>query len=220
MPPESVSEKSGEERAFDLVRSLRERDIVTFEHSRRVATYARRLAYALGQSRTELRQYIILGLLHDIGKMWVGDILTKDGTLSDDEYERIKSHATVGEKMIVAYDLPEKLAKAVRHHHEAYDGHGYPDGLVGDGIPLEARVITIADAFDVITSDRPYKKAAELPEAIAEIAHNMGKQFDPQLAQIFVGLASRDPHFKIEQRICPVNWARRGSIWYQIRANG
>ena len=216
MPPEAVSQSTVHERAFALIRSLSERDAITYEHSRRVATYAYKLARTLGMPKTEARHYLLLGLLHDIGKMWVGEILTRDGMLTDEEYARIKTHATIGERMIQVYDLPAFYAEGVRHHHEAYDGRGYPDGLSGDAIPFAARIITIVDAFDVITSDRPYKMAATAAEAIAEITHHAGQQFDPALVAALANRLEQDPRFVIPQRICPVRWARRDNTWFQI----
>ncbi len=216
VPPSDVSFTTEQDRVFALVQSLRERDISTYEHSRRVAVYAQRLGRALGADKASLRQYGLLGLLHDIGKMWVGDILTKDGRLTDEEFRRIQSHAIFGQRMILGYDLREFYATAVRHHHEAFDGSGYPDHLVGTAIPLAARVIALVDAFDVITSDRPYKAAASATAAIAEMRRCAGQQFDPHLVELFIEQIASQREFIINQRICPVHWARRGNSWYQI----
>jgi HD-GYP domain-containing protein (c-di-GMP phosphodiesterase class II) len=204
--PESVSGFSARERLFNVVQVVRERDILTFEHSRRVAIYARRLARALGHTGDDAQQYALLGLVHDAGKIMIGEaILNKCGALTPAEIDEIRQHATIGALLIAGYDLPEFFTPAVRHHHEAYNGSGYPKHLCGDAIPEAARLIAIVDAFDVITSARPYKVAeTSLTVALDTIAADAGRQFDPEMARVFVDVARQRPHFIVPARLCAV----------------
>lgn len=213
--PEKLDETANE-RISLLIRAIRERDILTFEHSRRVAIYARRLARALGYTHAEARRFALLGLIHDVGKMWMGDILKKTTALTPEEYNRIKDHAFIGYKLALGYDLPHFYADAIHHHHEMYDGNGYPERLSGEEIPSASRLIAVVDAFDVITSARPYKMAESLEEALVEIEDDAGKHFDPLLAATFITVAKRHPSFLVPPRICVVPWGEKSNAWYQI----
>lgn len=217
LTPEAVSFSTVSDRIFGLVRVVRERDLLTFEHSRRVAIYAQRLARALGLDRAQARQCALAGLLHDAGKVWMPqDILNKRGPLTSAEYAKIQAHALIGERLITSQDIPEFFAQATRSHHEAFDGRGYPDGLIGEAIPWGARLVAIADTFDVITSDRPYKVVASVATALAEIARGRGSQFDPLMVDTFVALAAAQPQFLALPRICAVEWNGARSAAYQI----
>jgi HD-GYP domain-containing protein (c-di-GMP phosphodiesterase class II) len=126
------------------------------------------------------------GMLHDLGKLVVMDnILRKPRQLTEEEFELIRTHPVVGDKILKPLRFLACEAKAVRHHHERFDGKGYPDGLRGDDIPLIARVVTVADAFDAMTSDRPYRSKRPLAVAMEEIARGAGTQFDPVVADAF-----------------------------------
>jgi putative two-component system response regulator len=216
--PAEVSDLDERRRVLALLEAVRERDIVTFEHSRRVAIYAQRLARALGKTRSEATQYAMAGQIHDAGKSWINnDILKKTGELTEAEYHTIRAHVLIGERMAVAYDLPELLRQAARSHHEAFDGSGYPDGLSGTAIPEVARVVAVVDAFDVITTDRPYKEASDMAAALAEIERQMGYQFDPTIASTFITLARKAETFLVEPRLCVVGWRPSHlGAWYQI----
>jgi len=129
-----------------LANSIQERDIVTYEHSRRVATYAQRLARTLGWSRRDARDLALASLVHDLGKTWIGnDILLKSDTLTDEERRTIQRHPLIGARILIGCDIHPFYVETVLYHHEAWDGHGYPTGLRGEEIPLSARILTIAD---------------------------------------------------------------------------
>lgn len=155
-------------------------------HSRRVAILASRLARAIGQTPQFIAHASLAGLLHDVGKRHVPRaILTKPGKLTPDETVIVRKHPREGFDMLrVAVDIPSVLS-GILHHHERFDGAGYPDGLYGDRIPLVARIICIADSFDAMTSWRPYKRALCLGEAMRELQQHAGTHFDPSLIQAF-----------------------------------
>jgi HD-GYP domain-containing protein (c-di-GMP phosphodiesterase class II) len=136
------------------------------------------------------------GMLHDLGKLVIMDnILRKPRQLTEEEFELIRTHPVVGDKILKPLRFLACEAKAVRHHHERYDGKGYPDGLKGDDIPLIARVVTVADAFDAMTSDRPYRSKRPLATALEEIGRGAGTQFDPTAADAFLTI----PLARLEQ---------------------
>ncbi len=183
---------SERQRIFDLVFQVRQRDLLTYEHSRRVALYARRLARALGHDREEVQRFGLAGMLHDAGKTWIlDDILNKKGPLNGAQYHDIRRHAEIGANLITAFDLPDFFRDAALSHHEAYDGSGYPDKLAGERIPYVARVLTVADVFDVITSDRPYSAAKTVAEALGDLERKVSAQFDPQVVAAFAALVRR-----------------------------
>lgn len=218
LTPERVSASTDRERLFAIVNTVRQRDLLTFEHARRVAIYAQRLARMLGYARVDARQFALAGMLHDAGKIWIpSSILEKTGPLTPTEYDRIREHVIIGEHMAEGYDLPEFYRVALRHHHEAYNGSGYPDNLHGEAIPLVARLLAVVDAFDVITSERPYKKAATLATALAEIEQGLGQQFDPMIGRAFIKLAQLQPNFLVAARLCVVPWnGPLPAVWYQV----
>lgn len=156
------------------------RDPYTKGHSDRVATYAVHIARALGLAERETDQIYHAALLHDLGKTGVSQkILHKPGPLTKREYARIKEHVEISAQIIGQIDHEGQIYRLVRSHHERYDGHGYPDGLKGNEIPLGARIIAIADSFDAMTSLRPYRKSFTIPQALEEIAAGSGTQLDP-----------------------------------------
>ncbi len=216
--PEHVSTLDDRQRIFAIVEAVRQRDILTFEHSRRVAIYAQRLARCLGYGRAEAEQFALAGQIHDAGKFWITDaILKKTGTLSDDEFATIRAHTIIGERLALAYDLPAFYTQAARHHHENFDGTGYPDALSGEQIPFVARLLAVVDAFDVITSERPYKEPATIAVALAELERMAGTQFDPALARAFIDLTGGQEAFIVPARICVVQWnPEHAGAWYRI----
>ena len=129
------------------------------------------------------------GLLHDIGKIGIPDaILTKDSKLDDNEYSQIKEHPVIGAHILGDAEVFKDIIPIVKHHHERYDGHGYPSQLSGEDIPYMARILTIADCFDAMTARRPYKKPLSVSYAVSELKKNSGTQFDPELVNVFIRL--------------------------------
>lgn len=169
-----------------LVRSLEARDAYTCGHSDRVALISSVLAEDMGFDEKARYQIYVAGLLHDVGKVGIPDaILNKRGSLTDDEFKIIKEHPVTGYEILknlkqFAYVLP-----AVRHHHEQMDGKGYPDGLAGEDIPLDARIMAVADAFDAMTSNRPYRDGMPFEKAESILKENRGPQWDPQVLDAF-----------------------------------
>jgi putative nucleotidyltransferase with HDIG domain len=156
-------------------------------HSHRVSELSVALGKALGMHADELNELELSGLFHDIGKISLPDsILNKPSRLTKEEYDIVKSHTRNGYAILRAADEYSDLAKNALYHHEHYDGGGYPDGLKGDAIPIQSRIIHIADAFEAMTSDRPYRKAMPVERAIAELKKYQGTQFDPNLLDVFL----------------------------------
>ncbi|WP_018466389.1 GAF domain-containing protein [Calidithermus timidus] len=168
--------------------ALEYRDLETAGHTERVTRLALRLAEALGLGEPALTELRLGAYLHDLGKLAVPDaILKKPGKLTPEEWEQMKAHVTLGEEMARRLGfLPPATLEVIRHHHERWDGKGYPDGLAGEAIPLLARIFALADVYDALTSERPYKPPWSHEEALAELERQAGRQFDPQLAQVFV----------------------------------
>ncbi len=176
---------------WSTIRSLAEaidaKDSYTRGHSDRVAEYADALARRLNLAENELNAVRCAGYLHDTGKIGIPDaILLKPGRLTDEEYRLVRNHPVLSHKIIEPVDFPYNVKPLVRHHHERIDGSGYPDGLVGDEIPLGARIIGIADAYEAMTSDRPYRKALTRAAAVAELKRCAGTQFDAGLVSSFI----------------------------------
>ncbi len=174
-----------------LVRAIDLKDGYTHGHSERVTAFALKLAGELGLSRHEREVLQLAGLLHDVGKIGVPEsVLNKPGELTDAEFEQMKLHPVHGAEIvsnIESRNIPE-IALAIRHHHERWDGSGYPDGLAGEALPLAARVLALADAFDAMTSDRPYQKGFSMDRAVEVVRSCSGTQFAPDLAVAFVYL--------------------------------
>lgn len=173
-----------------LAISLDEKDKYTHGHSRRVTNFSLQLAEHTADKKIDFELLRLCGVLHDIGKIGVPDkILGKLGKLTEEEFATIKKHPEQGGQILRPMASDGRVAdisKIIRHHHERYDGKGYPDGLKGEEIPYLSRIITIADSFDAMTSDRPYRKGMDIISAIEEIRRNIGSQFDPDLAASFI----------------------------------
>jgi diguanylate cyclase (GGDEF)-like protein/putative nucleotidyltransferase with HDIG domain len=179
-----------------LAATVDAKDSYTHGHSERVAAYARAIAVRLGLPQLEVETIELAGLLHDIGKIGVPDaVLQKPGRLDPDERTLIEQHADLGARILSDNPALIPLVPLVRHHHERWDGRGYPSGLIGDDIPLGAAIICVADTFDTMTTDRPYRRAPGLDEARAEIARCAGSQFSPRVVEAFLQtrLAGPDP---------------------------
>ncbi|MCM3639316.1 HD-GYP domain-containing protein [Sporosarcina luteola] len=170
-----------------VIATLELKDPYTRGHSERVAEYAMSLAKATGKvNESELSYFYYACLLHDIGKVNIPDtILAKHGKLTEEEYEVIKTHPVVGAKAIEDVEGIGANLAVVYHHHERWDGKGYPDGLAGQEIPLVARITAVADAFDAMTSTRSYRPALPFEEAYKRIIEGKGAQFDPELVEVF-----------------------------------
>jgi hypothetical protein len=167
-----------------FILSIEAKDSYTFGHSERVSRYALVLARSLPefQSEQRLKSLSLAGLLHDIGKINIPEsLLTKTTSLTEEEYELIKTHPVVGSRMVEKIQSLSSLSPAILYHHERWDGSGYPSGLQKDEIPLESRILAVADAFDAMTSSRAYRKALTFQEALKNLYQGQGNQFDPHL---------------------------------------
>ncbi len=179
----------GNETIFSIANAVEARDKSTGKHSFRVAEYSVLIARELGFSEKELDSLHKTGLLHDIGKIGVPDsILNKPDRLTPEEYAVMKTHVDIGGEILKDFSLVERVAEGAKFHHERYDGTGYPNGLKGEEIPLNARIIGIADAFDAMTANRVYRKAMDKDYVIAELKRCSGTQFDPGLVDIMLEL--------------------------------
>lgn len=175
---------------FDTIRAfaaaIEAKDPYTHGHSERVATYAVAIAEAMRLGEEEVQNVQAAALLHDIGKIGVGEgILNKVTRLTREEYELVKTHPLVATQIVKHVPLFKDILPSILHHHERYDGDGYLDGLEGERIPLGARILAVADAFEAMTSERPYRKALTPDEALAELRRSSGTQFDPQIVDVF-----------------------------------
>ncbi len=157
------------------------------QHAESVARLASSIASSMSMEDDEVHRIRVAGLLHDVGLVGVpDDIINKRGSLTDEEWRRIREHPEVGETILKHISSLESFLPVVRHHHEHYDGAGYPDGLSGGEIPLGARIIAVADAFQAMTADRPYRKAMSVEQALAELQMGVGTQFDPDVVAAFI----------------------------------
>jgi len=185
----SVQNKQLEELNNDLVMSLvsaiEAKDKYTIGHSERVSKYATALAKKLNLSEEKIEEIRIAGMLHDVGKIGVSDnILNKPAKLSNEEFEEMKRHPSIGSWILNTLNLPESTLEAINYHHERYDGKGYPLGLSGNELSLETQLISLSDAYDAMTSERPYRSAMSHEEAIKEIKKSSNKQFNPALVAL------------------------------------
>lgn len=163
------------------------KDQITHEHVKRVQIYAEGLAQLLRLSESDIKALHAGALLHDIGKIAVPDyILNKPGKLTAAEFDRMKIHTIVGAQILERIGFPYPLVPVVRHHHERWDGNGYPDGLQGEGIPLTARILTVVDCFDAVREDRQYRKGLTRDQAIEFLIRDKGKHYDPQIVDLFI----------------------------------
>lgn len=176
---------------FALTAAIDAKDHYTAKHSRNVARYSSILAIAAGLSDDQVRMIYAAALLHDIGKISIPEhILNKAGKLTEEEYQIMNGHVNGAIEMIRHLPSMDYLIPAAIGHHERWDGKGYPRGIAGTDIPISARCLAVADAFDAMTTDRPYRKGMQLEEAIKQLEENAGTQFDPTLARIFVELVN------------------------------
>jgi diguanylate cyclase (GGDEF)-like protein len=170
-----------------LVTAVDKRDRYTRKHSEEVTEYSLMIAQELGLSEETMRTLRIAGLLHDLGKIAIPDaILRKPGGLTDEEFEIMKQHPVLGWLIVSAIPSLSETLPAIRHHHERWDGRGYPDQLVGEQIPLLGRLMAVPDAFSAMTTDRPYRKGMDVSEAVSRLRQGSGSQFDPAIVAAFI----------------------------------
>ncbi|MFZ3089583.1 MAG: HD domain-containing phosphohydrolase [Nitrospirota bacterium] len=170
-----------------IANTFESKDPYSYDHSGRVNYYANLLAQKLSLSQKEMEELQIATLLHDIGKIGIANtFIFKEGSLTEIELAITRKHPEVGAAIVEPLRLSPLILSVIRHHHEWYDGSGYPDSLVGEEIPYCARIVAIADAYDAMSSDRPYRKALALKEIKKEFTINAGIQFDPEMAKAFL----------------------------------
>jgi putative two-component system response regulator len=183
-----------------LADAIDAKDAYTKGHSGRVAEYAREIAKRAGYSFDRQEEIYMMGLLHDVGKIGVPDaVINKPGKLTDEEFEIIKTHPGRGARILQNIEEMPKLAIGARWHHERFDGKGYPDGLSGEEIPEEARIIAVADAYDAMTSNRSYRGIIPQDVVKGEFEKGLGTQFDPRFAAIMLEIISEDVDYKLHE---------------------
>jgi putative nucleotidyltransferase with HDIG domain len=198
-------DKQREDTLTNFVRAVEEKDPYTFRHSERVAAITVELHREMGTAPRELERRWYAALLHDLGKVGVpASILRKTSSLSAAEYRIVKSHPRIGAEVVSEIDLFRELAPEIRGHHERVDGCGYPDRLVADEIPLAARVLAVADAFEALTSDRPYRRALSTQAALNELSLHAGAQHDPVVVDALRRVLNRGITFVRPMHLAPV----------------
>lgn len=193
-----------------LVSAIEAKDEYTRGHSERVALYGRRLAEEIGLGEDYCERLYLTGLLHDVGKIGVRDaVLRKPGPLTDEEFEEIKQHPDKGWSILQDLEPLSYVLPGVLHHHENQNGRGYPDGLIGESIPLDGRILAVADAFDAMTSDRPYRSGMPVEKAEAILKDGAGEQWDPEMIEAFFRAMPDILHIKntYKTRVQPVREA-------------
>lgn len=174
-----------------LIAAVEARDQYTRGHSQRVSAYAVKIAEEMGMSKEQIEDLRIAGILHDIGKIGISDsILLKKGPLTKEEYEEIKKHPAISNKILYPIGLSDRILKAIAFHHERFDGRGYPFGLSNESLGLEPQIIAVADAFDAMTSKRPYREPLSIDEALRELERNKRSQFHPDIVDVMIKIQS------------------------------
>jgi len=189
-------EKTHFEMVIAFSEALDAKDQYTAGHSQRVMEYSVGIAKRMKLNEDDVERLRKSAILHDIGKIGIPDIvLHKKTKLTKDEYAVIKSHPEIGATILKSIKSFKDFVPSVYHHHERYDGGGYPQGIHGEKIPLHARIIAVADSFDAMTSNRPYRKAFPFETALSEIEKNRGIQFDPYIAGVFIEIFKDSPFY-------------------------
>lgn len=190
-----------EQTATSLANAIDAKDEYTRGHSTRVAEYSKKIAEQAGKSPSECEDIYYVALLHDVGKIGISEaIINKDGKLTDEEYEEMKKHPVVGNQILSGITEYPYLSIGAHYHHERYDGKGYPDRLKGEDIPEIARIISVADAYDAMTSKRSYRKSIPQVMVREEIVKGSGTQFDPKFAKIMQHLIDMDTEYKMREK--------------------
>ena len=172
-----------------LATAIEAKDPYTEGHVERVASYALILGKEARLAPWELQALRKAAILHDVGKIGVDEsILLKPGSLTEEEFNQLKTHSVIGERICRPLGQNRLILEVIRHHHERYDGKGYPDGLAGEDIPIAARIMAVVDAYDALTSDRPYRARRSQEQAVEILKQEAGKQFDPKIATAFISL--------------------------------
>ncbi len=178
--------------SFALATAIEKRDPYTGGHTKRVLDYSIQIGKVMGLRGKEIEGLKISAILHDIGKIGIPDsILAKPTNLTPTEFKKIKEHPAIGAEILSGISGMDRIAKAIKYHHERWDGKGYPENLKGEEIPLWARIISVADTFDALTTSRPYRKRISQNEAIEEIEKNIGKQFCPYCGEAFLKIIKK-----------------------------
>jgi putative two-component system response regulator len=176
-----------------LAQEMNARDADIQNHTERIGRWAAELGRRVGLSSADLQAVAYSILLHDLGRIGISEsIMLKRGSLSDDELDMVRRHVEIGERIAAPLPGAERFGPIIRHHHERWDGKGYPDGLAGEKIPAGARIIGIVDAFDAMTQFRPYREPLSIIEAVEELRRERGRQFDAALVDEFVGVIEWD----------------------------
>jgi HD-GYP domain-containing protein (c-di-GMP phosphodiesterase class II) len=184
-----------------LAAAIDAKDNYTNGHSSRVAEYARMIAARSGYTGEEQDEIYMMGLLHDVGKIGVPDeVINKPSKLTDAEFDLIKKHPVIGGSILESIKERPKLATGARWHHERYSGGGYPDGIAGEEIPEEARIIAVADAYDAMTSRRSYRGVMSQEEVREEIEKGSGTQFDPRYAKVMIKMIEEDTEYSMREK--------------------
>jgi len=200
--------RNGLSAVYALVSVVEARDPYVYGHSRRVNAYAVALAEAVGLSPDEVSKVSTAALLHDIGKIGIPDkVLNKKGKLNGENWEAIKAHPRLGANIVGNIPNLVPCASGILHHHERWDGSGYPEGLKGEEIPIESRILAIADTFEAMTSARPYRPALSREEVVKELSKSAGSKFDPKLVEVFLGLI--EAGFPVEVKTGPGSSSKR-----------
>ncbi len=183
-----------------LAKTIDAKDKYTNGHSERVAEYSKEIAKRYGYDEDRQEEIYMMGLLHDVGKIGVPDtVINKPDRLSDEEYDLIKKHPVKGAEILATVSEMPKLVTGARWHHERYDGSGYPDGLKGEAIPEEARIIAVADAYDAMTSHRSYRDIIPQDHVKSELEKGMGSQFDEKFARIMLEMIAEDTEYTMHE---------------------
>ncbi len=201
MEEKDNSEKLLIELTQALATTIDAKDKYTSGHSRRVAEYSKMLAAALGKDEKDQQEIYLFALLHDIGKIGIPDwIINKQDKLTEEEYAEIKKHPQIGYEILKSISIMPNLKTGVRWHHERIDGKGYPDGLTGDKIPEYAKIISVADAYDAMTSNRSYRSSMPQKQVRAEIEKQKGSQFDPTVADKMLEIIDADVDYQLREK--------------------
>lgn len=198
---EKANERITLQSMYTLAKTIDAKDRYTNGHSMRVARYSKMIAERMGMSDADIDDLYNMAMLHDIGKIGVPDeIINKPTSLSKEEYNIIKTHPSIGYDILSEMPELKHIGTGARWHHERYDGKGYPDGLEGDQIPLKARIICVADAYDAMTSNRSYRQYMPQDAVREQLENGKGTQFDPKIAQIMLDIMKEDTEYELRER--------------------